>query len=164
AGLAALMAGVPRVVLSGRNVSPIHFLYILKPIMRPAYRAMATRAEIRLVNNSHGGAADYAAWLGLDVGQFRIVYNGLQTAGLVRATPARIAAFRAQHGIPADAQLVGGMFRLSGEKRPGLWLETLMRLTAERPHLHGLLFGAGPLRGELEAKLARSGLAGRIHL
>ncbi|WP_295458343.1 glycosyltransferase [uncultured Thiodictyon sp.] len=164
AGLAALMAGVPRVLLSGRNVSPIHFPYIMQPYMRPAYRAMATRAEAVYLNNSHGGAADYAAWLGLDATRFTVIYNGIDSAGVTAAGPGDIAELRRRHGIPAGAQLVGGMFRLSAEKRPALWVDTLMQLTTQRDDIYGLLFGAGPLQSDLEAKLARAGLADRVRL
>ena len=164
AGLAALMAGVPRVLLSGRNVSPIHFPYILQPIMRPAYRAMATRPETVFVNNSHGGAADYAAWLGLEGAGFKVIYNGLDHAGVTRAAPDRIAEFRRHHGIPAQAALVGGMFRLSAEKRPTLWVDTLVRLATERDDIYGLLFGAGPMQSELAARLVQAGVADRVRL
>ncbi|HYN77502.1 MAG TPA: glycosyltransferase [Lamprocystis sp. (in: g-proteobacteria)] len=164
AGLAALMAGVPRVILSGRNVSPIHFPYIIQPIMRPAYRAMATRPETVYVNNSLGGAADYAAWLGLGRSGFKIIYNGIDHAGVTRAATDRIAAFRRHHGIPEHATLVGGMFRLSAEKRPALWVDALVRLTTERDDIHGLLFGVGPMQSELEARLAKAGVADRVQL
>jgi len=164
AGLAALMAGVPRVLLSGRNVSPVHFPYILQPFMRPAYRAMATRPETVYVNNSHGGAADYGAWLGLEGARFQIIYNGLDSDGVTRAAPDRIAEFRQRYGIPEQARLVGGMFRLSAEKRPALWVDTLIRLTSERDDIRGLLFGAGPLQSDLEAKLAQAGLGDRVRL
>lgn len=164
AGLAALMAGVPRVLLSGRNVSPIHFPYILKPIMRPAYRAMAARAQTLYLNNSHGGAADYAAWLGLEIKRFRILYNGFDSVAMTRAASDQIAAFRSCYGIPEHARLVGGLFRLSPEKRPELWVDTLVRVTSERDDVYGLVFGAGPLQASLEARLVRAGVADRVRL
>lgn len=164
AGLAAVMAGVPRVVLSGRNVSPLRFAYILKPLMRPAYQAMAGCPPVILSNNSQGGAADYAAWLGLSLDRFEILYNGADLSLLRRADAAAIAAFRGECGIPPEAFLVGGMFRLSAEKRPRLWLDALARFAATRAEVHGLIFGAGPLRDELAAQLAAAGLAGRVRI
>ncbi len=164
AGLAALMAGVPRVVLSGRNVSPIHFPYILKPIMRPAYRAMATRPESVYLNNSRGGANDYAFWLGLEEERFRVLYNGIDSDAMRRATSEQILEFRQYHGVPEHSELVGGMFRLSAEKRPELWIDTLLTVAAAKENVYGLLFGAGPLQAKLEARIARAGVADRVRM
>jgi hypothetical protein len=77
AGIAAVCAGVPRVVLSGRNVGPRHFPYIFEPFMRSAYRALLESPGVVLTNNSRGGAKDYAEWLGIDVEAVPVIYNGL---------------------------------------------------------------------------------------
>jgi glycosyltransferase involved in cell wall biosynthesis len=152
------------VILAGRNVSPRHFPYILLPLMRPAYLAMATRREALFINNSHGGAEDYADWLGLQPDRFRILYNGLDPSEATRAAPAQIQAFRERHGVPAQALLVGGMFRLSAEKRPDLWIDALLRVARQREEVHGLLFGAGPMRPELERRLSQAGIGDRVRL
>lgn len=164
AGLAALLAGVPRVILSGRNVSPQHFSYILQPYMRPAYRAMAKRGEVYFVNNSHGGAQDYARWLGLDETRFQIIYNGVTPDHVKTVPAAKVSGLRRRHGIPEDALLVGGMFRLSAEKRPLLWVETVTAVASKRPNVFGIIFGAGPMLGELQAEIARHGMGKRIIL
>ncbi|MEY6432689.1 glycosyltransferase [Thioalkalicoccus limnaeus] len=164
AGLAALLAGVPRVLLSGRNVSPVHFPYIFQSYMQPAYQAMAERPEVVWVNNSRGGGADYAVWLGLAPDRFEVVYNGVDLTATTRASMAAIADWRSAHGIPDGARLVGGMFRLSDEKRPLLWIETLARLADRHGDVQGLLFGAGPLQATIAARIEALGLAGRVHL
>ncbi|MGB5736156.1 MAG: glycosyltransferase, partial [Thiohalocapsa sp.] len=162
AGIAALMAGVPRVILSGRNVSPIHFAYILQPYMRPAYHAMAARPETVFVNNSHGGADDYAEWLGIDKQRFNILYNGIDLTRAEQTSAEQAAALRHRHGIPDDALLIGGMFRLAPEKRPLLWVETLTRLAKDHPDVRGIVFGEGPLQGDIETPIAQAGMAERI--
>jgi glycosyltransferase involved in cell wall biosynthesis len=162
AGLAALLAGVPRVILSGRNVSPLHFSYILRPYMRSAYRAMAKRPETIFVNNSRGGANDYARWLGLDSQRFQVLYNGIDLDHAEDTRPKRIAALRQRHGIPEQALLIGGMFRLSPEKRPLLWVDTVTAVAKARADVFGLVFGAGPLLGELKDHVERAGLEDRI--
>ena len=164
AGLAALMAGVPRVILSGRNVSPVHFSYILRPYMRPAYRAMATRPEATFINNSHGGANDYARWLGIKPHRFEILYNGVDLDHAQATTQARINSLRRRHQIPEKALLIGGMFRLSPEKRPLLWIDTMTEVVKARPDAFGLVFGAGPMQHEIEARLQHHGVARRIML
>ena len=164
AGLAALMAGVPRVILSGRNVSPLHFSYILQPYMHPAYRAMDKRPETVFVNNSRGGADDYADWLGIDPDRFQVIYNGVDLDVARDTSPERIRDLRLRHRIPDQALLVGGMFRLSAEKRPLLWIDTLTELAKQRADVFGLLFGAGPMEPELRARLEHGGVAERIIL
>lgn len=164
AGLAALLAGVPRVLLSGRNVSPVHFPHFHQPYMRPAYQAMAQRPQVVLINNSRGGAADYSRWLGVPLNRFKIIYNGIDPATTTRAPDRAIADFRNRHRIPPGSLLVGGMFRLSDEKQPVLWVETLTRIVQARTDVYGLLCGDGPLQELLEAQIDRAGLTDRIHL
>ncbi|MCU0974351.1 MAG: glycosyltransferase, partial [Burkholderiales bacterium] len=162
AGYAAVLAGVPRIVVSGRNVSPIHFPYILEPHMRAAYQGLATRPEIRFVNNSAEGAKDYAAWVGLPASRFRVIRNGIDISQTTRADQEAVAQFRCAHGVPAIGPVVGGMFRFSPEKRPLLWLQTAVELTARRPDVNCLLFGDGPLRPEMEQYLSACEACHRI--
>lgn len=163
-GLAAALAGVPRIVLAGRNVSPVHFAYIHESFMRAAYRALAERPEVLLVNNSRGGAEDYGRWLGLAPERFRIVYNGADLAATVRAAPDAIARERGRWSAAPGAPLVGGLFRFSDEKRPLLWLKTAALVAGDRPDVRFVLFGAGPREPQMRAFLAAQGLAERVRI
>lgn len=162
AGLAALIAGIPRVILSGRNVSPLHFDYILQPYMRAAYRAMAKREETVFVNNSRGGALDYSAWLGVEPNRFAVIYNGIALGSHNGSEEERKRQLRRSYRIPDSAVLIGGMFRLSAEKRPVLWVETFSEVCRERPEVFGLIFGAGRLEPELRAHIEERGLTDRV--
>ena len=51
AGLAALLSGVPRVILSFRSMAPYNFRLHL-PFMRPGYRALVERREVKFTSNS----------------------------------------------------------------------------------------------------------------
>jgi glycosyltransferase involved in cell wall biosynthesis len=164
AGLAAVCAGVPRVVLSGRNVGPRHFPNIFEPFMRSTYRALLDRPGVVLTNNSHGGAADYAGWLGIDPARIPVIYNGLDLARVRKPPPEELARFRRDHDVPADAQVIGGMFRLSPEKRPMLWLEVAVRVAKQRADASFLLFGEGPLRPTMQRFIDQHGLGARVRL
>ena len=59
--------------------------------MRPAYRAMARRPETRLINNSRGGANDYARWLGIKPNRFEILYNGVDCEHAQATAPERVS-------------------------------------------------------------------------
>ena len=164
AGLAAVCAGVPRVVLSGRNVGPRHFSYIYEPFMRSAYRALLECPGVVMTNNSYGGAADYATWLGIDPQRITVIYNGLELARGRKPVPEQLARFRRDLDIPADVPLIGGMFRLSPEKRPLLWLEVAALVARRRPDAEFLLFGEGPLRPAMQRFIDQRALGGRVRL
>lgn len=164
AGLAALIAGVPTVILSGRNVGPIHFPYIFESTMRSAYRTLAAYPQVSIVNNSHAGAEDYAAWLGLPGERFRVIYNGVDLDAVQRPEEGLIRAFRQGLGIGEGCQVVGGMFRLSPEKRPLLWLETAIRLVRTNPEVHCLLFGEGPMEPEMRRALTSADVEMRVKI
>ncbi len=165
AGLAAVLAGVGHVVLSMRSVNPSHFVFY-QPYMRSAYRVLLERAEVRALNNSHVGAADYAEWLSLPAGRVTVLRNGVDFDRMAAATGPGLSgsAYRAAHAIPEKAFVVGGVMRLSEEKRPLLWLDAAERVALAFPDAHFLLVGDGVQRPLVEARIASSGLADRMHL
>ncbi|KHO63981.1 glycosyltransferase family 4 protein [Pseudomonas flexibilis] len=70
-------------------------------------------------------------------------------------------------GRPAaapPAPLLGFVGRLSLEKGPDLFVELAIALCRRHPALSVVLLGEGPQRAELEARIAASGLCGRILL
>jgi glycosyltransferase involved in cell wall biosynthesis len=146
-GIAAVLAGVPRIVLSSRNVNPSNFAYH-QPYMRPAYQALAERPNVVLINNSEAGAADFCRWLGLPRERYQVVRNGVALDDL-KPDPQGARLLRQRENIPQDALVVGSIFRFWPEKRPLLWLEIAALLLAERPRLHFLLAGDGLLRKEM---------------
>ncbi len=160
AGIAAVLAGVPRIVLSGRNLNPSRFFFH-EPAMRAAYRALLSQPGVVLLNNSLAGAQDYADWLGVEAERIGVVYNAVDLP-----TPDRNAALaeRRRIGAPDEALLVGSMFRFSPEKRPFLWLDTAAAILARRTDVIFVLYGAGPMRAEIGARIAALGLEGRVIL
>ncbi|WP_165904737.1 glycosyltransferase [Sulfurisoma sediminicola] len=163
AGLAALIAGVPRVVLGCRSMSPRHFAFY-QPFMRPIYRLLAGHSNVVFLNNSEAGARDYAAWLGVAPERMRVVRNGFDFDAF--PTPsARVPLaqeYRQRHGIDAAALVVGTVMRLSEEKRPLLWMAIAVRVAREVPAAAFLVVGDGPLRKSLEQAVADAGLSERF--
>jgi glycosyltransferase involved in cell wall biosynthesis len=78
--------------------------------------------------------------LGLDLAPF---------AAVVRKN----GAFRREHGIPADAALIGIVGRLVPVKNHRLFLDAAARVRAQVPDAHFVIIGDGELRGELEAQV-----------
>jgi len=163
AGMAAVLAGVPRIVLSGRNVNPSHFA-LYQRYMDPIYSALAERPEVNLVNNSEAGARDYEAWLRLHHGRIGVLRNGVDFGGPARATPERIRAIRAALGVPETAPLIGGVFRLFPEKRPMLWVDAAAEILRRQPAAHFVIYGQGVLEDELRRHIHARGLEGRLVL
>jgi len=163
AGIAAALAGVPRIILSGRNLNPSHFaLYDI--YMDPAYRALATLPNVALLNNSQAGANDYAEWIGIGPERIRVLRNGIDFSPNGRASDRQIAALRKQHGIPERAFVVGGAFRLAPEKQPLLWVETAALVRHQISDAHFIVFGQGPMKEDMEAMARSLGVADRLVL
>ncbi len=163
AGLAGLLVGVPRIVLSCRSLSPAHFAFN-QPYMRPIYRLLAKHPNVTFLNNSEAGAADYSRWLGLNQLNIQVLRNGFDFASLPpsQELPQLRSEYRRRLGIPAAAPVVGVIMRISEEKRPLLWVE-IARLVAQKiPKAHFLMVGNGPMRDQVELR-ARAVLAGRVH-
>jgi glycosyltransferase involved in cell wall biosynthesis len=116
-----------------------------------------------MINNSTAGALDYARWLGISPTRFVIKRNGLDTMTIVRRPSDAVADLRKRLGIPAQAEIVGSMFRFHNEKRPHLWVETASEIAKRRPRCHFVIFGDGPLRQDTEALGERLGLTDRLH-
>ncbi|MBT9519350.1 MAG: glycosyltransferase [Dechloromonas sp.] len=163
AGIAAVIAGVPRILLASRNVTPMNFTYY-QDYMQPAYRALVSMECVQFLNNSEAGAVDYTQWLGLPRERFAVVRNGVDLGYLKRVDSKAICEYRQSLGIPENAQVVGSVFRFWAEKRPMLWLQTAALVAKRYPDVHFLVIGEGPMRQEMEAFINNNGLKGRVHL
>jgi glycosyltransferase involved in cell wall biosynthesis len=73
-------------------------------------------------------------------------------------------AVRAELGIPLAAPVVGTVTRLSAQKAPLDFVAAAAQVTAQRPDVHFVVVGDGPLRADVEAQIAALGLAERVHL
>lgn len=163
-GMAAVAVGVPRIVLGLRSLPPINFP-LHRPYMREGYRWLAKQPGVVLLNNSVAGARAYEAWIGLHEGTIRVVHNGFAfDADILARCQSSRSDYRARHGIPVTAPLIGTVIRLTEEKRPLLWLEIAATVRRLLPEAHFLIAGDGPLRGVVEARCARPDLRGAVHL
>lgn len=142
-GAGALLAdcGVERVLLSFRNVNPSHFDYIHTSWMLPWYQALLRSPQVVLSGNSLAGNLDYAAWLGIPKQQIAYIPNALSVEAF-QSTCSR-GESRRRLGIPEYAPVILGVFRLSAEKNPLLFLRVIQRLLQKYPNLTVLHAGEG---------------------
>lgn len=160
---AALFAGVPSVVVSTRNVHPENFPYLYAPYMRPWYTWLAQCPRVRFINNSHAGADSYAEWMGVPRSRFEVIVNGVNLEHLKPATTDERVRIRGEIGVPQQATVVVGAFRMSEEKRPILFVDTFAQAAKDRPWLHAVLMGEGPYLEAVRARSSELGLSNRFH-
>ncbi|MGI8839814.1 MAG: glycosyltransferase [Caulobacteraceae bacterium] len=163
-GAAAMLAGVPHIVLSTRSTRPIE-RQRARPYLMAGYHALLRYPGTTMLNNSLNGARDYADWLGIEPGRIQTLHNGFVFDELAaRADPELTARVRRELGAGPDDVVIGGVMRCSFEKRPELWLETVIHLAESDPRIRGVLVGEGPMRAELRARVEAAGLGDRIRL
>jgi glycosyltransferase involved in cell wall biosynthesis/Tfp pilus assembly protein PilF len=163
--VAAALAGVPRILLSTRSTRPDNPRRRLKRYMQRGYEAVMQLPHVSMLNNSQAGAADYEDWLGLPAGTVAVIHNGLDFDRLLNAAdPVQSAAHRQRLGIPDGAPVVGGVFRMSEEKRPLLWVQTAAQVLREVPNAHFVVAGDGPMRDDMLDHARQLGMAHRLHL
>lgn len=158
-GLAAALAGVPKIILSARNLAPHRFLLPQLSVIHAAMNVLIDHRAAVLINNSQAGANDYASWLGRPLGNISVLRNGFPDL-----PDGDQSQWRKRLGIGKDAPVVGGMFRLAFEKRPKLWLQTASRLSARHPAMQFIIFGNGEMRQDVADLARRLGLRDRLHL
>ena len=161
-GMAAVLAQVPLIVLSTRNVNPSNFPVLDLPFFQQAYRELLKSPSVCLVNNSHAGAEDYARWLGIPKDHIPVVLNGLELSRLPRPAEEQVDAFRRQLAIPAAAPVIGGVFRLAEEKQPLTFLEVVARVSRDRPDVCAVVAGIGPLEAQMREYVIAHGLDDRV--
>lgn len=161
AGLAALLAGVPRVVLSGRSAPPpdrrarypIEYDIIYKSLMRAP--------GVRLSVNSHYAAKRYASWLNIDPQRISVVPNGVSALPSEGDARARLEfqAFEARTGLATFT--LGGVMRLDEVKRPLLWIDAAAAVLAKIPRARIVIVGDGPFRPRMERRAESLGIKDR---
>ena len=153
AGIAALAMGVPRIVLSTRNVNPTHFPSLHGPYFAAWYRVLARSERVSFIANSRAGADDYAEWIGVDRARLRVVLNGFDADATNAGDGPALEALRRELGV-SGCRVVLGVFRLSEEKHPLAWAEVARRLLAAHADVVVLHAGDGPMRGALADAMA----------
>lgn len=164
AGYAAVMAGVPRVHLSGRNAEPnefpdLHLFTAEKPRLRGLYQALLALPGVTLGNNSGNGALSYARWLGLPPERIAVIANAVDAP-----RPASGDDPRARHDIPRNVPLILGIMRLDEEKQPLAFVRVIAAVARRLPGVRAILIGDGPLRAAVASEIHTLGLQNKLLL
>jgi glycosyltransferase involved in cell wall biosynthesis/cytochrome c-type biogenesis protein CcmH/NrfG len=163
--VAAALAGVPRIILSTRSMRPDNPYRRSRRYMQRGYMAVMQLPSVMMLSNSRAGAEDYEDWLRLQPGKVGVVYNGLDFDLLLRAADnSDTEKYRKLYKIPENAPVIGGVFRMSEEKRPLLWIETAAEISKRLPNAHFVIAGDGPMRVEMQELAQKLGFLERLHL
>ena len=164
AGTAGILASVPRIVLSFRNYNPSRFSYLASDWYQPLYAALARSPRILLTGNSRASNADYAQWMGIDGRRVKLVPNAIDAATISARDSDSADALRQQLGVTPLTPIVLGVFRLSEEKRPLLFVETFAAVVAKVPGARAFVAGVGLLEGDMRRRIDELGLSDSLTL
>ena len=161
-GIAGIFAGIPHVVLSFRNYNPSRFSYFYDAWLRPLYRAICAAPSVALSGNSRDANADYARWLGIEDGRVHFVPNALSAEFFPAPPSGEENRLRRQLAIGEEQPVVLGVFRLSEEKQPLVFIDVCERILQARPEVRIVHAGVGHEQAAVRRALRERGLEGRI--
>ena len=166
AGLAALVARVPTVIMFGRSMRPdaktmAHVRN--RPYLRGGYIGLLDDPRVCLCLNSHRGKVSYAKWLGKSEEDLYVLHNGLDISSMREKTDDDgIRGFLENYQIPDDANVVGGVFRFVREKRLSLWIEAAFKTIENREGVFFIAVGDGPERDRVLEMVKNSSYKDKI--
>ena len=145
AALAALIAGVPKIVLNIRGLPPSLRTHLLRPEYEPMYRALSKVPGVSFVSNSKAAAVAYADWLDIPVERFEVVYNGVPKMPTIDSVDeGKIWDDFAERTKNATST-VGGVFRFDTDKRPILVIQYVREYLNINPDARFVFVGYGRL-------------------
>lgn len=161
--VAAWLAGVPVIVHTTHGWGfnrhqPWHVFWLYVWLERACSRCSQVIIVVGTPNRDEGVA--------LGIGrreQYRLIRSGIEIDTYRDVELSRDDA-RQRLGLPCDAFVIGSVGRLSEQKAPLDLLAAFAPVAAAHPDARLVYVGDGPLRGQLEAAIARAGLTGRVHL
>lgn len=162
AGLAAVMAGVPKVQLVIRGLPPVIRTHMFQPEYEAMYKSLAAVPGVEFISNSKAAAVAYAEWLDIPLERFAILHNGVQKMA-VNPSEERDALWQDFLARTPDAtHTVGGVFRFDTDKRPVTWIRFAARYARRYPDARFLIVGSGRLFDEAVELAVEKGVADRI--
>lgn len=161
--LAAKMAGVPLIV---HTVHGWSFHDQMSPRKRQFYVALEKIGHACSHASIVVSPKDIEKGVMVGIGRpedYTVIRSGieLERFGHPQVAPEEM---RRQLGIPAGALVIGSVTRLSPQKAPLDLIEAFAQIQQELPDVWLVVVGDGPLRAEVEQRIAELSLHGRVML
>lgn len=165
--LAAVIAGVPRIVISGQSMSPrcrspFGFESVDADMSFAILSLLLRLPGVHMTNNSRAGCQDYEEWLGLPPNTVTYTPNILDMSQWRPPDARRVTALRRRLHLPEGALVLGGLFRCTSIKDPALWVDTALLACSAHPNLYAVLAGDGSNLSAIRKRLETSPLASRL--
>jgi glycosyltransferase involved in cell wall biosynthesis len=159
--LAGIIAGVPRILLSFRNMRPTLMPHFCQDWFQETYQALERFPQIVWTGNSLEGNRDYADWLGWDAGKIHHLPNIFEPSSLREVRAEEIEHLRQKLAIKESSHVILSVCRLSPEKQPDHALQAFEILARENPDVVFVQVGTGPMQEELISMAQSMGIADR---
>ena len=157
AGMAGHLARVPKVILSFRNYNPSHFSYLSAPWLRRCYHALSRSGRVTFSGNSHAGNEDYADWIGIPRDRVAWIPNAIDPADFPAPLPEQRQGLLRELQLAEGQPIILGVFRLSEEKQPEMFVEACKRVAQRVPTVRALIAGVGPLQQQTDEAIRKAG-------
>ncbi|RZD48151.1 MAG: hypothetical protein CXT66_06210 [Methanobacteriota archaeon] len=168
ASIAAMIAGVPNIVLFARSMRPDRktALHIRgRGYLDDAYRSILNRGRVILAHNSNAGSRSYSEWLDMGYDSFPIIHNGVDFDTIEReSNDDNVELILEDLGIGEKDKVVGSVFRIVEEKNPELWIDVASEVITKLDNTHFVIVGGGIQLELMREKVERMGIGNRVHL
>lgn len=161
AGFAALLAGVPRIILSGRSTPPPDRRENYLVEYDIIYRSLLRAPGVKLTVNSRYAAARYAAWLDMAPERIAVIPNGVAPVQSVGDAWSQSAFQMFSERLGPDVLTVGAVMRLDEVKRPLQWVDAAAAIIGKVSNACFIIVGDGPFRKRMEKRAVALGIAER---
>ncbi len=162
--LAALIAGVPQIILSYRGLPPNLRPDLYRPQLEGLYRNLADVPGVAFSSNSMAAAQAYAEWLDIPVERFKVLYNALVPAKTDGDTRDRECWADIQARSSGCNKTVVGVFRYDPNKRPIFWIKAAAAYLKDHSNTRFIIVGQGTEFSKSRALIAKLGLGDRIFM
>ena len=162
--IAAVLAGVPRIVTSFRGLPPNLRPQFFRSEMPVLYAALARLPHVTFTANSKRTAAAYENWLGLPAGTVQVIPNAIPGVAPEGDDSDQNFWFEVQAASEPCDKTVLGVFRFDDNKRPLAWIDAAARYLETADDTRFVMLGDGVLKDRARAHIDRLGLGHRIFL
>ncbi|MCC7141289.1 MAG: glycosyltransferase family 4 protein, partial [Candidatus Eisenbacteria bacterium] len=129
----------------------------------PANRWKYLAGDAQFICVSHG-VRRIMERFGVEPGRLRVVHSGVEVPDPRPSSEEERRALRAEVGLPVEGLLLGQIGQLVPHKGQTYLIDAFAPLAEEFPRCHLAIFGDGPLRTELAARIGSGPLRRRVSL
>lgn len=162
ASMAALIAGVPRIVTSFRGMPPNLRPEFLRRETPSLFSRLAALPHVTFTANSLKNARSYEDWLNLSRGTVKVLYNATYLLSDDGDKDDQRLWQKIKAASPECDRTVVGVFRYKANKRPIEWVETAATFLKNRPNTRFVMIGDGDEYNNCRKLIEENGLEDRI--